>query len=494
MFSKYKRITTYLKNKAPLAFDFSLNYKLKIQKLIRERKYNLALDTISESSELNTDFEFIDSELLLYELFTCDWRYFEQITLALKNNILKNNIYIPAVTTLYLFDSASIHQIVAQYWCNKLYSKSFGYFPKHKNEKIRIGYFSPDFKDHALMTLMLGVFENHNLSIFDIYIFNLSSPIVDEVQKRLRNLCSNFFDIHELDDESIIALVKQNKIDIAVNLIGYFGNNSRPNIFSKRLAPVQVSYMYAGTMAMHNIDYILADEYSLPFSAQKFYNEKIIHLPTCLYTFKKSLKKINYKSREDLGIPNSVFVYVCLNASYKLNPELFRVWLRILDKTKNTVLVLRADNEEIMRNLREFTKNFNISQERLIFINTLDRQNYFSVLKVSDLFLDTYPYGAHTVAVEAAYYGLPLVTLKGESFASRISSSISSCLNSEELITSNFDDYESLAISLSGNSNLMSGIRRKINDASIANVLFNPRDFTKNLENIYKKIISDKFK
>jgi hypothetical protein len=308
------------------------------------------------------------------------------------------------------------------------------------------------------------------------------------MQNRLRLCIHHVHDVENLSDQELINLVKDTEIDIAVNLIGYFGDRARPGIFSNRCAPIQISYMYAGTTGMANMDYIISDEYSIPPQYQKYYSEKIAYLPNCLYTFNNEPKHFNFLCKADLGITKNKFIFICLNAPYKINPNIFAKWCHILNKTSDSILVLRNDNPTVVNNLSSFAKKYGVRDEQLYFINTLNKTFYYSVLHHADLYLDTFPYGSHTIAVEAAWFNLPMLTLTGESFASRISSSVYSCLGVNQLIAKDPEEYTRLGIEISHSPSTLSEIKQKLLNSKTSKI-FDHSNFTKNLEEIYLNLI-----
>jgi predicted O-linked N-acetylglucosamine transferase (SPINDLY family) len=419
-------------------------------------------------------------------MLNCDWRFFEYHLALLKATVQNKSYFPPAVTSLYIFDSLTLQKSIAEYWRSTLYEVENYKSHKLKHDKIRVAYFSPDIREHSLTKLLASVFESHNKDKFVIYCFNTGEVLDHGMQLRLRQVFDYFFDVETYSDSEITELFKKHEIDIAVNLIGYFGDHKcRPNVFSRRCAPIQINYTYAGTMGLPTMDYIIGDKVTLPTELLSHYSESIIQLPDCWYTLDLDSQEINTVPISNLGIPDDKFIMCCLNAVYKMNPFIFRAWIEVLIKNKHAVLVIRGDNKIAVGNIKKFLGNYAPIADQIIFIDSLDPTVYASLLNGCDLYLDTYPYGAHTVAMEAAYWGLPVISLKGKSFASRVASSIFSCLDCEELSTYSIEEYLDKINLMIENPEKLKEIKNKIIRNREKSSIFDAKKFTEYLENAY---------
>jgi predicted O-linked N-acetylglucosamine transferase (SPINDLY family) len=270
--------------------------------------------------------------------------------------------------------------------------------------------------------------------------------------------------------------------------MGYTRNN-RTNIFLQQLAPIQVNFLgYPGTTA-HNINYIIADKYLIPNENQKFYFEKIIYMPNCYQpSDSKRNALIENHNHKDFNFVESNIKLCCLNEPSKISPLIFNSWMQILKKTKNTVLFLLEFNSYYKHNLTNEATKQGIEPGRLIFLPKLPYEEHLIRFKFFDLFLDTFPYSAHTTANEALWSGVPLISLAGQSFQSRVSSSLLHNLEMDDLITHNLKDYKDLAVLLGNNPSKLKEIKNKLlNNAKKTNV-FNTKIYTSNLEKAYKQI------
>jgi predicted O-linked N-acetylglucosamine transferase (SPINDLY family) len=281
------------------------------------------------------------------------------------------------------------------------------------------------------------------------------------------------------------------EVDIAIDLTGHT-QHSRTKIFSYRAAPIQVNWLgYPGTMGADYIDYIVADKTIIPEEHQRFYSEKVALLPDS-YIIDDSKRVASSKvfTREESGLPDRAVVFICFNNDYKLNPQVLDSWSRILTATENSVLWITEKNERYRVNLIiEFQKR-GIDSTKIIFAPRVALMaDYLARNTLADLFLDTSPYNAHTTTLDSIKSGVPVLTLKGQSFSSRVAASILNTLGLPELITTNQEEYEALAIDLANNPQKLLNIKKKLVKNSLSSPLFDTPLFTKNLEAAYVKMM-----
>jgi len=279
------------------------------------------------------------------------------------------------------------------------------------------------------------------------------------------------------------------KIDIAVDLKG-FTKESRTDIFSYRAAPIQVNWLgYPGTMGASYFDYIIADRVLIPTDSQPCFSEKIVYLPNSYQpNDRKRLISERKFTRQDFGLANDAFVFCCFNNTYKIQPDIFRSWMRILNAVGGSVLWLFKDNPQAVANLKKEALAHGIDSSRLIFAEPMNLADHLARHRQADLFLDTFPYNAHTTASDALWASLPVVTLIGQSFASRVAASLLNSVGLTELITSSLEEYESVAIKLANNPLKLKEIKSKLEDGRTSAPLFNSSMFAKNLESAYLKM------
>ena len=358
--------------------------------------------------------------------------------------------------------------------------------PKH--QKIRIGYFSGDFREHPLSYLTAELYEVHNRSHFEIHAFSFGKETNDEMNLRIKAGVDHFHDVDLMSHKEIAELARSLEIDIAVDLGGLTAE-ARTDVFAMSAAPIQLSYIgYLGTMGADYYDYLVADPIMIPKESQKYYVEKIVYLPSFQVNDSKDLPPDITLTRKDVGLPDKGFVFCCFNNTYKFTPTTFDSWARILKAVDDSVLIIFANNELSKANLTKEIKKRDIDSDRLIFGDSVSRPEYLARFRVADLFLDTQPYNAGTTASDALRMGLPMLTLKGEAYQARMGASIVNALNLPELITNSSEEYESIAIELATNPEKMKAIKDKLASNLSTAPLYDTKLFTKNLESAYTQM------
>ena len=437
---------------------------------------------------------FVYGDIIHEKTKMCDWNNLDKELQVIKKKINDNEKVIAPFVGTTLFDSPELQLKISEIWAYRNKSENSKYnFSKNTNNKIKLGYFSAEFRSHAMGYLMNRIYDLHDKSLFEVYGFYFGPPInsKDKLQKKIINSFDKFIDINHLSDHEITNLVRDLEIDIGIDLMGYTGGHTnRFTIFQNRVAPIQVSFLgFPCTTGSKCIDYLIADKIVIPKKFQKFYSEKIIYLPDT-YQPNEEIKKLSFdhKSKSSVGLPENKFIFCCFNAHQKINLKVFKVWMRILKERENSILWLLKDNELSENNLKREADNLGVDPERLVFAKKLEIDQHLSRLKFADLFLDTYPYGAHTTCSNALRMCLPVITLAGDSFASRVSASLLNSINLNELITNDLKSYEKLALNISNDKKLLNEIKNKIKLYSTKKNLFKPDIFTKNLEKSYKMI------
>jgi predicted O-linked N-acetylglucosamine transferase (SPINDLY family) len=392
---------------------------------------------------------------------------------------------------LALIDSAPVHRMAAELWVREQFPPdgALGAIPtRQSGPKIRVGYFSPDFRNHPVSLLTAELFETHDRSRFEITAFAFGGGAKDAVRLRLERAFDRFYDVSEQSDTEVAVLARELGIDIAVDLGGHT-EHCRTKIFALRAAPIQISYIgYLGTMGAPYIDYLVADATIVPAGERQNYSEKILYLPS--YQANDSQRHIAERSftRHELGLPAAGCVFACFNASYKIMPASFELWMRILRRVEGSVLFLYAGNHVAERNLSKAAERCGVDAQRIVFGKKLDFEDYLARLKTMDLFLDTLPYNAGTTASDALWAGLPVLTCLGNAFAGRVAASLLTAIDLPELITASAREYEELAVELATNPTRLAQIRQKLAHNRLTTPLFDTARFTRNLESGYAQI------
>ena len=352
--------------------------------------------------------------------------------------------------------------------------------------RIRVAYLSADFHEHAMSQLMAGVFERHDRERFEVTAVSLGAGRDDAMRARLVKGFERFIDASGKSDQEAVRLIEDLGVDIAVDLMGYT-KNSRTAILARRPAPLQVNYLgYPGTMGADYIDYIIADPFLIPPTAQAHYAEKIVTLPDCFQGNDASRAiGATTPTRASAGLPQDGFVFCCFNAPYKLNPAMFDVWMRILARTPRSVLWLLGGSDVLQRNLRQEAQRRGVDPDRLVFAGRIGTQDYLARYRLADLFLDTLPFNGGATASDALWAGLPVLTCAGEVYASRMAGSLLRAVGLPELVTERLEDYEALALELAADDARLRDTKDRLARNRLRAPLFDTERFTRSLEAAY---------
>jgi predicted O-linked N-acetylglucosamine transferase (SPINDLY family) len=332
-----------------------------------------------------------------------------------------------------------------------------------RSERLRIGYFSADFHNHATMYLMARLFELHDRSRFAIHIYSYGPDRDDEMRRRLSAAVDRFHDVRSLSDAEVADLARREGIDIAVDLKGYT-QDTRLGIFAWRPAPVQISWLgYPGTLGVPFIDYLVADPTLIPAEQRRHYSEKIIYLPDS-YQVNDDHRPIaaSPSCRADLGLPDRGFVFACFNNSYKISAQEFDIWMRLLHRVEGSILWLLAASGIAEANLRREAERRGIAADRLVFAPRLPQAEHLARHAAADLFLDTFHVNAHTTASDALWAGLPLLTMAGKGFVARVAASLLRAIGLPELIVETPQDYEQRALDLATDPVRLAALRERL--------------------------------
>lgn len=419
-----------------------------------------------------------------------DWEDYDSDRAALSAAIERGEAAATPFVVLSLFDSPPLQRRAAEIRVREQLSRAApAGAPRHpRHERIRVGYFSPDLRDHAVARLTAGLFEAHDRSRFEITAFSVGPDASDGLRQRLRRAFDRFLQLDARTDGEIAALARELEIDIAVDLGGYT-RDARPGILALRAAPIQVSYLgYLGTLGAQFMDYLLADSVLVPAEARAHYSEKIAYLPS--YQVNDTGRTVAERvfSRAELGLPPSGFVFCCFNNTYKITPETFASWMRILSATPGSVLLLLGSSPAAERNLRRQALRAGVAPERLVFGSSLPVPQYLARYRSADLFLDTWPYNAGTTASDALWAGLPVLTLPGQSFAARMAASLLTAAGLPELIAADRADYERRAVELAADRQRLEALERKLAGGRDRCALFDTATFTRALESLYRQM------
>ena len=354
----------------------------------------------------------------------------------------------------------------------------------YNHDRIRVAYLSADLRTHPVSVLMAGVFEHHDRMRFETIAISHGLDDSSEMRGRLRRAFDRFIDVQGKSDSEVASLLRGLEVDIAIDLTGLTASG-RPGICALRPAPVQVNYLgFAGSLGAAHMDYILADQTVIPQEQQQFYAEKVAYLPDSYMPHdSKRAISADTPSRAELGLPETGFVFASFNNSYKFAAAMFDVWMRLLHAVEGSALWLPTANATAVRNLQREADARGVSPERIVFAPYLPaNEDHLARLRSADLFLDTLPYNAHSTAMDALWAGLPVLTVKGDSFASRVAASLLNAAGMPDLIVDSIEAYESLALDLARNPAALAMVKERLRKGRDSCALFDTARFTRNLE------------
>jgi len=471
--------------------DFAEVYNNRGLILQELNRFEEALDSYAHAIRIRPDCPWSYGNWLHMKMLLCDWSNFDSQIADLAAKIQQAKKITPPFPVLALIDSLSLQRRAAEIWVSEKCPPSRllpAIAKRARHEKIRVGYFSGDFRNHPVSFLTAEMLERHDRSRFEVSAFSFGPDTQDPMRKRMEQAFDRFIDVRAKSDLDIVQLAWSMELDIAVDL-GGFTEGCRPNLFALRAAPLQVSYLgYLATLGAPYMDYLIANMTIIPPEHQRHYAEKIVYLRT--YQANDSKRVISDKrfSREELGLPRTGFVFCCFNASYKIVPETFNSWMRILRQVEDSVLFLHADNVTAQRNLRKEAVAKGVAADRLVFGERLPVPEYLARYRTADLYLDTLPYNAGTTASDALWAGLPVLTRMGESFAARVAASLLNDVGLPELVTSTQEQYEATAIELASNPGRLAEFKDRLHRKRLEMPLFDTKRFTGDLENAYTQI------
>ena len=392
--------------------DSGESYSYLGELFFEDNKHNKAIKFFEKAFSINPDIDYLFGNLIYTKMQLCQWDDFDEDVKILTSKINNYEKVISPFSLMAVADDSQAQLKASQIYANSNFPKnSFSLTSsplKHytNHEKIRIGYFSTDFHNHPGMHLMAELFELHDREKFEIFAFSFGPNKQDKWRKRVEKSFDKFLDVRLKTDQEIVILAREMEIDIAINRGGYT-KGCRPNIFANICAPIQVNFLgFPGTTGDEYIDYIIADQTLVPSENRKYFSEKIVYMPDT-YQVNMSKRDISNKSlsRQNLGLPEEGFIFCCFNNTYKITPQTFNSWMRILKAVKGSVLWLYANNENAISNILNVASSFGIAENRIIFAKYVPVEEHLNRISKADLFLDTLPYNAHTTSSECSSNG-----------------------------------------------------------------------------------------
>jgi predicted O-linked N-acetylglucosamine transferase (SPINDLY family) len=394
--------------------------------------------------------------------------------------------------------TADEQRICADNWVSNRFAQLFAnaqsadFSANRKHRKLRIGYLSSDFRLHPLAFLISELIECHDRTQFEIYAYSNAADDNTPERKRLEKAFDHFIDIRKLSIPQAVERIKQDQIDILVDLTG-FTQASRTALVALKPAPVSINWLgFPGTMGAYKgnplFDYILTDDFVTPVSEHVNIAETPLRLPVCYQPNDRKRPIGKPTTRAENGLPDDAFVFCSFNQTFKILPQVFDIWMNILKERPASVLWLLECNAVAKENLQREAETRGVAADRLIFAPRVPIAEHLARHQLADLFLDTLPYNAHTTASDALWMGLPLLTCTGQTFASRVAGSLLHALGMDDLISSNLDDYQQKALQLSSDADLLASIKQRLLQSRDSAPLFDTGRFAQDLEHCYQTV------
>lgn len=362
---------------------------------------------------------------------------------------------------------------------------------RKRSDRLRIGYVSSDLREHAVGFAMTDVLELHDRERFEIHAYYCGIGRTDSTQARIKKGVDHWTDINRLSDEQAALQIAEDGVDILVDLNGYT-KDARTKVFAHRPVPIAVNWFgFPGTMGSPYHHYLIADPFVVPPESELYYSEKVLRLPCYQPNDRKRVVAGKRPSRSEAQLPENAFVYCSLNGMQKLTSITFERWMTILAQVPNSVLWLLTGTKETNERLRQFAAQRGVAPERVVFADKLPNPEHLARYPLADLFLDNFPYGAHTTAADALWMGVPIVTFAGRSFASRVCGSVVQAAGLGELVCETTDSYVARAVELGRDREKLAAIREKLIAGRDASLLFDTPKLVRNLETLYQQMWSE---
>jgi len=422
----------------------------------------------------------------------CEWSEFDSVRRSISEQVARGKRVDTPFTFLAHSESPVDQQRCARLYAADRCAAAVGVArepTRATSQRLRVAYLSADFRDHAVGQLMVEILQCHDRGRIETYGISTAPSDNSSVRQRLERSLEHFLDVVALQDHAIAERMAQLSIDIVVDLGGHTAA-SRTGLLAKRPAPIQVAFLgYPGTSGAGFMDYIVADRHVIPESEQDSYDEQVIYLPDSYFPPRRPTPLALPVARATAGLPASGFIFACFNAPYKLTPELFGSWMHILRRVPESVLWIRDTSAAARHNLAREAERHAVDPMRLIYApRVASHADHLARLALADLFLDTYPYNAHTTASDALRAGVPVITLRGRTFASRVATSLLAAVGLDELSNAPVEEYVQQAIEVASSPELATELKARLRRSQVSSPLFDPARYCRHLEAAYHEI------
>jgi protein O-GlcNAc transferase len=460
------------------------------------QRHREAAACLGEALEVTPDREYALGSLLYSKLQACDWTGLAPQVGELQSLLQRRRRVTHPLSLLPLIDSPEIQLTSAQTLVEDKYPQDNSLGPclplaaRKVERRLRVAYVSADFREHPVSRLLVGVLEAHDRERFEIIGISLAAGKGGAFEQRVRRSFDSVIDVTARSDREVAQLLREQEVDIAVDLMG-FTQGLRLGIFAHRVAPVQVNYLgYAGTSGAPYMDYLLADEVVVPRGQEQAYSEQVVRMPHCYLPYDNRLAIGAAPTRLEAGLPERGMVFCAFTSPYKINSEVFGIWMRLLRAVPESVLWLREMPDETRENLEREAQARRVDPKRLIVAaHVASMEEHLGRHALADLYLDTLPYNAHSTACDALWAGVPVLTCPGNSFASRVAASALTAVGLSELIAPDLPNYERLALELAQQPQRLRELREKLARQRLQAPLFDTQRFCRHVEAAYRGMV-----
>lgn len=464
--------------------------------ILNARKdYEQSLTYLEQVRSINPDSPYLTGMQMNARMHTCTWDDWHLYAQAVEQGVIHGKKTVNPFPPLAFFTQANLLTQSAALWstfeCPEInVLPPIQRRPQIAGKKIRVGYYSADLYTHATALLMAGVLEAHDRAKFEWVAFSFGPAQDDHLSRRVRAAFDQFIDVRKYSDRVVAQLSREIGIDIAIDLKG-FTQDARTGIFAERAAPIQVNYLgFPGSMGVSYMNYIIADSVIIPDAMKQHYSEAVVRLPYC-YQTNDNQRAIapEVPSRESQGLPAQGRVLCSFNNNYKITPDVFDVWMRVLKRFPDCVLWLLKDNPKAAENLKLEASRRGVEPSRLIFAPRMRNEEHLARHRLADLFVDTFPCNAHTTASDALWAGLPIVTCAGETFASRVAASLLTTMDMVDCVAQDLQSYEQKIIEILEQPQRLISLRERVEIGRINSPLFDTVATARHLESAYQKMM-----
>ena len=437
------------------------------QLLGQYKQYTLATRAFAHALQVSPDYAYGEGHLMGARMSNCDWTDFEGAKARIMAGIHEGKLTCGPLTIMSITDDAATIRKCAELYAADKYQASPNPLwngETYQHRKKRVAFMSADFRIHPVGYLLIGLIEQFDKSKFELTGFFTGVGDDSDLWRRYRCAFDHYIDCHTMPSIEVAKLMRAMEIDVVIELSGHT-EGTRLDILAHRPAPTQVTYLgFPGTLGLPYIDYLISDPRIIPPTLEQHYQEKILTLPHCYLPRDDSVvPSPDTPARSDFGLPDDGIVFCSFNHDYKINPPLFKVWMNLLKEVPGSVLWLMKLNEGAHKNLAQSARDHGVDPERIIFASRLPRvEDHLARYRLADVFIDTYPYNGHTTAGDALRSGLPVVTLCGGSFSSRVAASLLHDIGMSELTCTSFDEYHDKALRLATDANERTAAKQKL--------------------------------